>query len=29
MLKGLERSRMTHIDLFCQALAQEFKKSKT
>jgi CRISPR-associated protein Cas1 len=27
-LKDLERSRMTHIDLFCQALAQEFKKNK-
>jgi CRISPR-associated protein Cas1 len=25
-IKGLERSRQTHIDLFCQALAQEFKK---
>jgi CRISPR-associated protein Cas1 len=25
-IKGLERSRQTHIDLFCQSLAQEFKK---
>jgi CRISPR-associated protein Cas1 len=24
-LKGLERSRQTHIDLYCQSLAQEFK----
>ncbi|MDR1975193.1 MAG: CRISPR-associated endonuclease Cas1 [Bacteroidales bacterium] len=24
-LKGMERSRMTHIDLFCQNLAQQFK----
>lgn len=25
-IKGLERSRQTHIDLYCQCLAQEFKK---
>jgi CRISPR-associated protein Cas1 len=27
-VKGLERSRITHIDLFCQALAQEMKRVK-
>jgi CRISPR-associated protein Cas1 len=27
-IKGLERSRQTHIDLYCQALAQEFKRAQ-
>jgi CRISPR-associated protein Cas1 len=27
-LNGMERSRNTHIDLFCQSLAQEFKVSR-